>query len=957
MTSSFPRPMGIGSLTLCAALAIACGGGDSGTRDGEVHASGAWDYVPPTPRPLPRLHAVPLDDARFRVTAADVRYAKNGLHVRARRVDTRLDAAGAQAIDLAGVAAERSDDGALVWRIRADQLRLRDLALIEAPRAGTLLPARLTVEAGGMPLRRVTVSGRATADRDGVVRTHVDARSGGSRIAVDAVLPGNGDWRARTRLDPLLLADARVFSDAIPATGTAHGVVVLGGANDVLRASTDGLSLRTDSSRVDVRGAVVRAGSSWTFDDVVVELARVAPGDFRAWFGADPPLDAPLRGRIEADGSGRSGVALRGSVRSEDAAGSRLAADVEGTLRLEPSLRFDLRLESRALDLAGSGPLDLDLAVSGTPDSIALAGAARLSPERDTTHPLLARVPDAAADLLSGGRVVVDADVLRADGGRRARGRVDVVDHAGRVRLTVGGHAPLAHSGPLDVVARADSLPLSMLPPHPAIEDLEGWLRMDTRVQGSLDTPSVRAHAELIGARFRVPEYGTSLDSMTLVVALEGDRIALADARAWRGDGALALRGGVDLAGPLDLRAPRAALDGATIDVAVTMDTMTVVDTDSLRAVTTGRLAVSGPLRRPHVAGAVEIVDGFAFEGRLAPDPPIDPEDPPDADLLARVPWPDTPLRARARAEETGDAAAKTLPLTADVRVGVHPAFRVIDEDSDLGASGDIHIVVDGRGARASGQAAIVDGFYAYYGELFQLVGGAFSLSEGSTRLAMAGSLRGSGEPLGSGLGGTDGLERRDPPIGIFGYSTPATVLELLERRSPLPATQADLASMLLFGVPIQPIDTWEHELTWRGDEPDDLVGHRSAIQGAGLAWSWVADELYDYVPIDRGYLRAGTVLIGSSYPGWVMLGTRLEAGAHVGPRLTLRGTHVVGGETLPGLSLRWALRDRPVDPADRHVELFNEPRFSTGLGTAGTRDDFRVRRRTGARVRWLWDW
>jgi hypothetical protein len=475
------------------------------------------------------------------------------------------------------------------------------------------------------------------------------------------------------------------------------------------------------------------------------------------------------------------------------------------------------------------------------------------------------------------------------------------------------------------------------------------------RATGSTDAPAIEADAELRGTRFELPEYGVGIDSLRTRVRLSSSRIELTDVRAFRGDGSLALSGGVQLTGPLDLRDPAAAFEGAIVAIDASLDTMTIIDMDSARAVVAGEFSVTGALARPHVTGTIAVVDGFVFEGKLAPNPPLDPDDPPYADLAADAPWPAGRLSALAQTSTPETSPAP--PLTADITTTVAPDFRIIDEDSDLGALGTVRLVIDERGAFGAGDALIVDGFYAYYGELFQLAGGAFALEGTTSRLAMSGELRSADRPLGVGQGGYDGLDRRDPLIGVFGYSTPATVLELLRRRSPLPATQPELASLLLFDVPLQPIDAWDHELTWRGDEPDDMVGHRSAIQGSGLTWSFVADELYDYVPLDRGYMRAGTVRIGSRHPGWIMLGTQLEAGVHVGARLTARATHVVGGETWPGVGLRFAMREAALDPASRHIEVFNEPRFGTGLGTAGRRSDFDVRRRTGLRVRWLWDY
>ena len=208
------------------------------------------------------------------------------------------------------------------------------------------------------------------------------------------------------------------------------------------------------------------------------------------------------------------------------------------------------------------------------------------------------------------------------------------------------------------------------------------------------------------------------------------------------------------LAHEIDLRAPGAAFEGASLDVVATLDTMTVIDMDSARAVVTGRLAASGPIDRFHVEGVIEVVDGFAFEGMLAPNPPLDPEDPPYLDLARRVPWPAGRMSARARdiAEPESRSAP---PLTANVALTVRPAFRVVDEDSDLGALGTLHVVVDERGAHASGDARIVDGFYAYYGERFQLAGGAFAVDGSATRLAMFGALRGADRPLGLGPGTT----------------------------------------------------------------------------------------------------------------------------------------------------------------------------------------------------------
>ena len=876
------------------------------------------DYRMPIPRALDVGAGVPLDRATFTIDARDVRYASDGATV------------------------------------RIDHLRLRDVRLDGARRGATLLPARLVLDAPGRPRVTGTLAGSATADAEGTLRFDASATAGASRVVIRGALDGDR-WNAIVRLDPVVFGDVHPFVDAVPSRGAARGTLMLAGGPGVLRANTQSLRVTGGSSRVTLTGAVARIGERWTFDGVRVDLHPVHPDDWRAWLGSEPPIDAPLRGHLVAHGDGRTGIDVSGSIVAEAEDGSRLAADAEGRLWLQPRPRLDLALESRSLQLADRGPLDLDVRLRGHADSLAVVGRARLSAKDGELHPLLRDLPTGIVDRFGTAALNVDAVVTRAGDLRRVSGTARVVDEAGRELAVVEGSAPVGGAGAIDVRARVDSVPLTLLPLPPQIVNFRGYAVASAHVTGTLAAPAIIAQADLRDVRFDVPEYGTGVDSMSAGVRLAGDRIDLVDARAWRGDGALSLTGGVQLSGPLDLTDPARALDGATLNVAASLDTMTVADMDSARAVLAGELRATGSLARPHVEGAVAVVDGFAYEGKLAPDPPLDPTDPPHDDLLATAPWPATQLREAARAERAADAATGSPPLTADVTLTITPAFRIIDEDSDLGVRGAVRLVVDDHGATALGDAAIVDGFYAYYGELFRMTGGAFAVDDGTTRLAMSGILRDDYRPLGLGQGGAGGFDRRDPPIGIFGFSTPATVLEQLRRATPLPATQAELASLLLFDVPIQPVDAWHHELVWRGADPNELIGHRSAIQGAGLAWSYVADELYDYVPLERGYLRAGTLRTGSRYPGWIMLGTQLEAGANAGDRYTARASYVVSADAAPGVGLRYAFRSRATEPADRHVELFNEPRFAATLGTR--RDELDVRRRTGVRVRWRWDW
>ena len=150
---------------LCILLAAACG------DDAERRVPSLDDYTMPAPRAIGDMAGVPLEAARFRVDAGDVRYVRDGLDARIGRVSTTLSAAGGSSVDLFDVAAERvGPNGDREWRIASDALRLRDLRVIGEARAVTLLPARLVVDAAGRPRMTGTLSARASTDASGQVR-------------------------------------------------------------------------------------------------------------------------------------------------------------------------------------------------------------------------------------------------------------------------------------------------------------------------------------------------------------------------------------------------------------------------------------------------------------------------------------------------------------------------------------------------------------------------------------------------------------------------------------------------------------------------------------------------------------------------------------------------------------------------------------------------------------------
>src|SRR5688500_16292332 len=445
------------SFFLCGCLVALAACGD----DADRAVPSLADYAMPAPRPLDAMHGVPLADAMFSVDARDVRY---------------------------------SNDGAV---LRIAQLRLRELRLAADRRGGLWLPAGRVLDAPGRPRLAGMLEGRRSAGPGGTLEFDASAGIGASAIGARGAIDGDR-WSATVRLEPVLLADVHPFLDAVPAHGVARGVIALRGNGDALHARTDGVRISTERSRIDIAGAVARAGGRWSLDDVRLELDPVHPDDWRAWFGAEPPVDAPLQGRLTASGDGFSGIDVDGWLLAESTDGSRPAADVDGRVWLEPTPRLELVVESRALQLADRGALDLDLRLSGDADSLAIVATARLS-DTDTAAldailrtlpaPLAARLADATLD--------VDAHLTRAGAGRRVAGTASLVDSAGRTFAVVRGHAPLGGDGAIDVVAQLDSLPLSLLPMPGHIENFQGYARATLHASGSMAAPALDGRIDL----------------------------------------------------------------------------------------------------------------------------------------------------------------------------------------------------------------------------------------------------------------------------------------------------------------------------------------------------------------------------------------------------------------------------------------------------------------------------
>jgi len=946
------------SVLLASLFVLACGEGDP--PDVELPTLRA----PATPAPTQ------TGGTRLRVRVGAAEYADDGRRFRAESVDLELDAATGTLRTLSATDVRASGTDADGWSAVVPRLTLDDLVLGDGRTSARLPPTRVRLALDGRALPPLMLSGTLAMD-DAGYRGRLVARTSSSAVTATAL--GLDRWHVDAA--PLDLAELRGLVDGLPGRGTLRGEAVLARVGEDWLVRTDGLTLETGASLLHLAGAA-RTGPTASFEDLRARLDPLAAQDLQSMFDIDLPLGIDrLRGTLRLDGGGAGGAALVARLTALDSLDrpARLAAD--GRVWLDP-VRLAVDVTADSLRLAPDYPVVLYARVEGAADDLTIDGAVDPLLDPRSVDPE-ARLDPRIHQLIDAARARFS---LRLRGGA-VSGSVALVEQAGESpRLMPGGllagadervwltaEGGLSADDRITIDAAADSLPLALLPWPAQLEGVTGQARARLRITGSTEAPRLAGELSATGFSLAWPEWGVMVEDASLDAELDGSRIDV-DLNARRGAGRIIAVGGVDLARPLDPLHVGRSLEGANVDLVATVDRFEAVDIDSARAVIDGRISVSGPLRRPHVAGDLALVDGFVFEGRLAPDPPLDPDDPPLVELAARAPWlEDGRLRAAARAGAADDAEraaedanpagpddepGRTPPLTADVAVRLTPAFRVVDEDSDLGTDGVIRVTLGEQGLDAEGVAEIRDGFYAYYGHRFDLDGGALAIRDAEPRLAMIGSLRTADRPLASGVGGLTGIDQRMPPTTILGYSTPATVYELLRRETPLPATQAQLGSWLLFGTPVTPSEAWSEDIFWRSDEPEDFVGHRSGVQGSGLLWAYLADELYDWVPLENGYFRAGTVVTGSPYPGPLMVGSLLQATAVLDRRWELSASHIVGAGAAPGVAIRYVLRSGRLDPPARHIEIFAEPRV---LPTARTRaDGFDTRSRWGLRLRWV---
>jgi hypothetical protein len=322
----------------------------------------------------------------------------------------------------------------------------------------------------------------------------------------------------------------------------------------------------------------------------------------------------------------------------------------------------------------------------------------------------------------------------------------------------------------------------------------------------------------------------------------------------------------------------------------------------------------------------------------------IDLARPPYAELAQRVPWPKS-----SRLRGAGLVGPPTL--AGEVVVEITPGVRVVSSDSEIFGSGRIRVFADSAGWRTRGVLALEGGHYAFFGKRFDIAGGAvqFDGAGFAPRIGLlAEYARGGG--LSAGLQETTTASARFPAFTYSLMGAAATARGRILHPSLLPERAEQLAEQLMYGLEPDPVTGWRSIRRWLPDRPGLPLNHRTTAQAAPLLWSYLANEGYHFVPLTRGWLQADNLEVGSAWAGRLVVGPVLGLGAAPGRSLEFLVTQPLVGSVVPGLRLRRYLGDGGA------LDLFSESRFDPAAVEGAREAGFRVRRKTGAGLRWRWE-
>ncbi|WP_454917204.1 translocation/assembly module TamB domain-containing protein [Xanthobacter sediminis] len=427
-------------------------------------------------------------------------------------------------------------------------------------------------------------------------------------------------------LSALALTELSGRLDAKVDLGTADGrqtVAVNATADNVRAAGQRVGAARIDMSVADPAGQPVLGGTvSLTNVEAGVSIPRANLQARRAGRGSALTLDAQVNGasvaaaaqvdyqdatsrvRLDRLSVARGGTTLATSapanitITGGEVAVDRLALASRGgavTVAGRVGSSLDLNVDVRALPLAIAELAAPGLGLNGT-----VSGTARLRGPADRpegpydfqvsrlTTPDLARAGAGPFDIRSAGTL----------GGGRVTTRTTIAGtHLSNVAIT--GSAPLG-SGDLDLAVRGGvDLRIANASLAAMGSQLTGTAAVDAAVRGTPAAPRAGGTVRISGARYADGANGITLDRIEGVIAGTERSVTVNSltARTPNG-GSLSARGSVGLD-------PAANFPGR---IEVTMQNAGLVNSELIRLVTEGRIAVEGQFTNdPHVTGRVDI--------------------------------------------------------------------------------------------------------------------------------------------------------------------------------------------------------------------------------------------------------------------------------------------------------------------------------------------------------------
>lgn len=750
-------------------------------------------------------------------------------------------------------------------------------------------------------------------------------------VEAEFLADGNNDWTTTLSADTFAFADLTALIPQLEraAPGGGAGVVTLSGGPDLHAIDVAWLRAESGRSRALARGGI-DIEPALRFRRFRAEAAPVHAGDVERVFGVAIPGGGEWSGWLAGDGAARDRVPLRAELARTDAEGriSRFAADGDVVLVPEPYLDLALRAEPlRAADTAFAarldlvGPADL-LSVTGDVEIVGIDGLAATLDARLVDRP-------GAPAVFSGTAVVTAAQETV----RRLAGFEGPTPPGEAIVAVAEGSVILAEDGTIDVDIAADSLPLTLLPFPEAIDSVRGVVSGHGRIAGTVDAPHFRGRFALDGGALFVEPLRIAVDEIAAEARLVDGLLAVDTLGARAGGGDIAVTGTVRL------------FDGPRrLDLDVKIDSVNIKDDEDGDVTASATLALEGPLERPALTGRIFDLHGWIREDEFSPEPVLDLDDPPYADLARRVPWPeDSELRRR--------GARERPPIDVHVVIEVDTAFTVLDEDSDLYGEGTVVVVTGEEEFEVHGTLDVLGGFYAFFGERFHVIGGTARFEGGvEPRIAIKAEYH-EEWPIGAGRIATATEPGRFPPLEFLALGPAGRPSERITRWSLLPESQEELGALLIYDIEPLPVTGWRRRPVWRPSNPADLFDERSFTQSAALLWSYSADEAYDYIPLDRGWLQAGTIETGPGYPAPIVVGPMLGAGA-IFDGFEVFVTQALQGDFVPGVRVR----ANGFAPFGAKLEAFSVPRFYPAAPGGSGEPGFFVRRKTGVGFFWEWE-